>query len=210
MRLAREIHDELGGALTGIKLESAALIRELPGDAKQQLNRVESIMKLADETIQTVRRISTELRPGILDDLGLVAAVEWAVEEFEDRTGTKCLLDVLQDDIVIDRPRATALFRILQETLTNVARHANATQVNVRLAKEDGSLILDVQDDGKGISEEELSAGGSLGILGMRERVLLLGGELAISGAPGKGTAVKVRIPDVTVSGTPPGESSDR
>jgi signal transduction histidine kinase len=209
-RVAREIHDELGQALTAIKLESASLMRELPEGAKQQSNRAASILRLADETIQAVRRISTELRPGILDDLGLVAAVEWAAEEFEDRTGTKCQLDVLQDDLVIDRPRATALFRILQETLTNVARHASATQVNVRLAKEDGCLILDVHDNGKGISEQGLSAGRSLGILGMRERVLLLGGELAISGAPGKGTAVKVRIPDVTVSGTPPGESSDR
>jgi signal transduction histidine kinase len=195
-RLAREIHDELGQALTAIKLESAFLVRELPGDATQQSNRAAAIMKLADETIQGVRRISTELRPGILDDLGLVAAVEWAAEEFEDRTGTKCQLDVLHDDIVIDRPRATALFRILQETLTNVARHANATQVNVRLAKEDGSLILDVRDNGTGIRDEELSAGRSLGILGMRERVLVLGGELAISGAPGKGTAVTVRIPE--------------
>jgi signal transduction histidine kinase len=194
--LAREIHDELGQALTAIKLEAASLLRELPGDAEQQSIRAASIVRLADETIQGVRRISTELRPGILDDLGLVAAVEWAAEEFEDRTGTKCQLDVLQDDIAIDRPRATALFRILQETLTNVARHAHATHVNVRLARENGSLILDVRDNGKGISEEERSAGRSLGILGMRERVLVLGGELAIRGAPGKGTAVTVRIPE--------------
>jgi signal transduction histidine kinase len=109
-------------------------------------------------------------------------------------------LDVLQDDIAIDRPRATALFRILQETLTNVARHAHATLVNVRLARENGSLILDVRDNGKGISEEERSAGRSLGILGMRERVLVLGGELAIRGAPGKGTAVTVRIPEAHVT----------
>jgi PAS domain S-box-containing protein len=193
-RVAREIHDELGQALTGIKLESASLIRELPGNAKQQSSRAESIMKLADETIQTVRRISTELRPGILDDFGLMAAVEWAAEEFQSRTGTNCRLDLSEDDIVIDRERATALFRILQETLTNVARHANATQVNVRLAKEEGSLILEVHDNGKGISKEELVAGRSLGILGMRERALLLGGGLAISGAPGQGTTIEVRI----------------
>jgi PAS domain S-box-containing protein len=193
-RVAREIHDELGQALTGIKLESASLIRELPRDAKQQSNRAELIMKLADETIQTVRRISTELRPGILDDLGLMAAVEWAAEEFQSRTGTACRLDLPEEEIVIDRERATALFRILQETLTNVARHANATQVNVRLAKEKGSLILEVHDNGKGIGKEELSAGRSLGILGMRERALLLGGGLAISGAPGQGTTIVVRI----------------
>jgi len=193
-RVAREIHDELGQALTGIMLESASLIRELPKDAKQQSTRAELIMKLADETIQTVRRISTELRPGILDDLGLMAAVEWAAEEFQSRTGTNCRLDLPEDDIVIDRERATALFRILQETLTNVARHANATQVNVRLAKEKGSLLLEVHDNGKGISKEQLSAGRSLGILGMRERAVLLGGGLAISGAPGQGTTIKVRI----------------
>jgi PAS domain S-box-containing protein len=195
-RVAREIHDELGQALTGIKLESASLLRELPGDAKQQSNRAESILKLADETIQAVRRISTELRPGILDDLGLVAAVEWVAQEFEARTGTKCRLDLPKDDIAVDQELATALFRILQETLTNVARHANATQVNIRLAKEGGVLVLEVHDNGRGISEEELSAGRSLGILGMRERVLLLGGELTIKGVPGKSTTVRVRIPE--------------
>ena len=109
---------------------------------------------------------------------------------------TKCRLDLPEDDIAIDRDHATALFRILQETLTNVARHANATQVNVRLAKEEGTLILEVHDNGKGINKEQLSAGRSLGILGMRERALLLGGGLAISGAPGEGTTIKVRIPE--------------
>jgi PAS domain S-box-containing protein len=195
-RVAREIHDELGQALTGIKFESASLIRELPEDAKQQSNRAESIAKLADETIQAVRRISTELRPEILDELGLVAAVEWAAQEFEARAGTNCRLDLPKDDIVIDQERATALFRILQETLTNVKRHANATQVNVRLAKEGGSLTLEVHDNGKGINEEELSAGRSLGILGMRERSLLLGGEFTITGGLGEGTTVRVRIPE--------------
>jgi two-component system sensor histidine kinase UhpB len=193
-RLARQFHDELGQALTGIVLESASLIRELPEGAKQQSNRAESIMKLADETIQTVRRISTELRPGILDDLGLRAAVEWAVKEFQSRTGTNCRLDLPEDDIVIDQEPATALFRILQEALTNVARHANATQVNVRLAKEEGTLILEVHDNGKGINSQELSAGRSLGILGMRERALILGGGFAISGALGQGTTIEVRI----------------
>lgn len=194
-RVAREVHDELGQALTAIKLESASLLRELPRDARQQSNRAESVVKLAEETIQAVRRISSELRPGILDDLGLVAAVEWATQEFEHRTGTKCRLNLLQEDIEIGRERATALFRILQETLTNVARHAHATQVDVELANEHGSLILEVHDNGKGISQEQRSSGKSLGILGMRERVLLLGGQLAISGAPGQGTTVNVRIP---------------
>jgi two-component system sensor histidine kinase UhpB len=188
-RVARDIHDQLGQALTAIKIDLNALIHE-------QKPPSESLFRLIDQTIQSVRRISTELRPGILDDLGLMPAVEWAAAEFESRTGTKCRLDLPQDDIVIDRELATALFRILQETFTNVARHANATRVDVRLAKDDDSLTLEVHDNGKGISDEELSADSSLGILGMRERALLLGGELAISGAPGEGTTIRVRIPE--------------
>jgi len=194
-RVARQIHDELGQALTAIKLESASLIRELPGEAKQRSNRAESIAKLADETIQAVRRISAELRPGILDDLGLAPAVEWVAEEFQTRTGTKVQITLPAVDLAIDREHATALFRILQEILTNVARHANATQVNVRLVKEESVLILEVHDNGKGVSTEDLSSRRSLGILGMRERALLLGGELAISGSPAFGTTVTVRIP---------------
>jgi PAS domain S-box-containing protein len=194
-RVAREIHDELGQALTAIKLELACLIGDLPTD-QQQSTRTHSVFKLVDETIHTVRRISSELRPGMLDDLGLVAAIEWASEEFEARTGTKCRLDLPEDDIVTDQERATALFRIFQETLTNVARHANATTINVRLTKGNGDLLLEVQDNGKGVSLQDLSAGKSMGIVGMRERALLLGGELIITGAPGEGTTVRVRIPE--------------
>jgi signal transduction histidine kinase len=198
-RAAREIHDELGQVLTAIKLEFTALLQELPGDQEPVSQRSQSILKLLDEAIQSIRRIATELRPGILDDLGLAAAVEWVAEEFQSRTGTKVHVSLPGTDIAIDRERATALFRILQETLTNVARHANATEVSVRLAQEDGMLILEVRDNGKGIREEELSANNSLGILGMRERAVLLGGELIISGVPGLGTTVRVQIPE-----TPP------
>jgi signal transduction histidine kinase len=191
--VAREIHDELGQALTAIKIDLSSLMRDLPAGKKQGS---ESVLNLIDQTIQSVRRISTELRPGILDDLGLVAAVEWAGEEFETRTRTKCQLDLPPEDIFIDPERATALFRILQETLTNVARHASATQVNIRLTREEGGLTLEIRDNGKGVSEKRLSAGKSLGILGMRERALLLGGQLFVRGAPGQGTVVSVRIPD--------------
>jgi signal transduction histidine kinase len=169
------------------------VIRELP---KEKKGRGESILGLVDQTIQSVRKIASELRPAVLDALGLVAAVEWAAEEFEGRTGIKCRLDLPQEDLVIDQERATALFRICQETLTNVVRHAGATEVRVRLAKEEGSLTLRIRDNGKGIDAEQLSSSRSLGILGMRERALLLGGELDISGAPGKGTTVRVRIPE--------------
>jgi len=191
-RVAREIHDELGQALTVIKIDLSTLINKLVRDKKQAFA---PILKEVDETVELVRKISAELRPAILDALGLVAAIEWAVEEFASRNGVKCRLDVPQDEIGIDPERATAVFRILQETLTNVARHAGATEVHVKLAKEGGSLILDIQDNGKGITEEQVSAGGSLGILGMRERASLLGGELTIQGAPRKGTTVKVRLP---------------
>lgn len=194
-RVAREIHDQLGQALTAIKMDLISLVQETPAGQKQRLKRTSSMLNLIDETIQSVRRISTELRPGILDDLGLVATVEWAGEEFETRTGTVCRLDLPEDDVAIDPETATALFRIFQETLTNVARHADASEVEVRLVQEDGDLTLEVHDNGKGITEGKLSDRESLGILGMRERALLLGGELAITGAPGKGTTVKVRIP---------------
>ncbi len=194
-KVAREIHDELGQALTAIKIDLASLIRESSAGQQQQWKRTDSILELVDRTIQSVRRIATELRPGILDDLGLVAAVEWAAEEFEARTGTKCRLDLPEDDIDIDQKRATAMFRIFQETLTNVARHANASEVGVRLAKANGDLTLEVHDNGRGISEEQLSAVRSLGILGMRERAALLGGELTLIGAPEKGTTVRVWIP---------------
>jgi signal transduction histidine kinase len=153
-------------------------------------------LKFLDEAIQSVRRIATDLRPGVLDDLGLVAAVEWAAEEFQARTGIQCHVSLPDVDIAMDPERATALFRIFQETLTNVARHANATQVNVKLVQ-NCDLSLEVRDNGKGMPEKQLSAGQSLGILGMRERALLLGGELTISGGPGKGTIVKVRIPNI-------------
>jgi signal transduction histidine kinase len=180
--------------LTAIKIDLSSLCHDMPAEKKHQS---ESVMKLADETIRSVRRISTELRPAVLDTLGPLAAVEWAAEEFEARTGTRCRLDLPDDDVVIDQDGATALFRIFQETLTNVARHAGATEVNVRLAKENGDLTLEVHDNGKGVNEEQLSAGSSLGILGMRERALLLGGELTITGGPGEGTTVRVRIPEI-------------
>ena len=194
-RVAREVHDELGQALTAIKLEFTALLRDLRAVEGPVSQRSQSILKLLDEAIQSIRRIATELRPGILDDIGLVAAVEWAAEEFQARTGIKCHLNQPDADIGMDTETATALFRIVQETLTNVARHANSTEVNIRLADEHGQLILEVRDNGRGISEEQLSGNRSLGILGMRERVLLIGGELTISGSPGQGTIVRVRIP---------------
>jgi signal transduction histidine kinase len=194
-RVAREIHDELGQALTSIKLDLASVMHDLEAHQKPQPSRVESALEAIDQTIQSMRRIATELRPAVLDALGLVAAIEWAAEEFGSRTGTKCRLELPADEIAIDHEAATALFRIFQETLTNVARHAGATEVDVRLVQENGSLLLEVRDNGRGIAEQQLSSSASLGIVGMRERALLLGGKLTISGQPGTGTTVTVTIP---------------
>jgi PAS domain S-box-containing protein len=191
-RLARELHDQLGQSLTAIRIDLAALKTTPARD--QQLQRIDAIMGLVDETIRSVRRIATELRPGVLDDLGLVAAVEWAAEEFQARTGIRCQVSMPETNPAIDAERATALFRIFQETLTNIARHAGATRVTIGLSQEDGHLSLEVRDNGRGIGEDQLSASGSLGILGMRERALLLGGEFFI-GNPGSGTTVRVRMP---------------
>jgi len=196
-RVAREIHDQLGQALTAIKLDLSSLVRGLPASHSPVLEKGIPLLRLVDETIQSVRRISAELRPGMLDDLGLAATVEWAAEEFATRTGTKCHLDLAAEQIAIDSETATAVFRIFQETLTNVARHANASEVSVRLAQEDGDLTLEVHDNGRGIGQDELAKASSLGILGMRERALLLGGTLTITGEPGKGTTVRIQIPEI-------------
>jgi signal transduction histidine kinase len=194
-RVSREIHDQLGQVLTAIKIDVSSLIRGFPEKERKELNRVPSILNSVDGAIQTVRRIATELRPGMLDDLGLVATIEWAGEEFGARTGTKCLLELPTDDLVVDQDKATAIFRIFQEMLTNIARHAEANEVRARLAAEGGNVTLEVRDNGKGIPKEKLRKGGSLGILGMRERATLLGGDLTITSSPGQGTAVIVRIP---------------
>jgi len=195
-RVAREIHDELGQALTAIKIDLTALLPTAAVDPGSNLQRGQTVFKLLDEAIHSVRRIATDLRPGVLDDLGLVAAIEWAVEEFQTRTGIESLVSLPDADLALDALSATALFRILQEALTNVARHAQATRVTVRLAQEHGDLSLEVRDNGRGIQEEQLAGGRSLGILGMRERAILLEGEFSIGGTPENGTRVRVRIPD--------------
>jgi len=187
------LHDRLGQALTAIRIDLAAVKVLAAGDPVSA--KIASIVRLVDETIHAVRRISTELRPGILDDLGLVAALEWAAEDFQARTGVPCQVSLPAADPALDPDRATAFFRIFQETMTNIARHAGATQVRIRVSQEPGHLLLEVRDNGRGIGQEQLTASTSLGILGMRERALLLGGEFTIAGDPGGGTIVHVRIP---------------
>jgi signal transduction histidine kinase len=194
-RIAREVHDELGQALTGLKLDMSWLAARLARNARPVQDKVKTMVDHIDETIQTVRRIATELRPGILDSLGLVAALEWQANEFQSRTGIPCHVVAAVDDSQLQQQFATVFFRIYQETLTNIIRHARATRVDVRLAEDSGALVLTVQDNGRGISEEEIANTRSIGLVGMRERAMLIGGEITLQGAPGKGTTMTLRVP---------------
>jgi len=193
--VAREIHDELGQALTAIKMDLSWLEKKTPEEQSLLLKKTRSMGKLVDSTIQTVQRISSELRPGLLDDVGLLAAIEWQAEEFQKRTGIACELSVLSEDISLSQERSTAAFRIFQETLTNIARHAEATKVTVRLIKKGASLELKVKDNGKGITEEKISDPKSLGLLGIQERIHFLEGNITIKGIHNKGTTVTVTMP---------------
>jgi len=193
--LARDIHDDLGQALTALKMDLSLLSKKFPKDQKPLLDRTQAISKLMDTSIETVKRISTELRPGVLDDLGLTAAIEWQAEEFEHRTGITCEVTSDPRDIILDRDRSTAIFRIFQESLTNVARHAQATRVTASLKEKAGTLELKVRDNGRGITKEQISDPKSFGIIGMRERVYAWEGQVTVKSAPGQGTTVAVRIP---------------
>ena len=194
-RIAREIHDELGQALTGLKFELSRLAQRLRGHPGGVSDQATALGAVVDETIHNVRRISSELRPAILDDLGLVDALEWHAEEFEKRTGIKCAVKAPRRPIEAGPDLGIALFRICQEALTNVARHARATAVRIVLARNRGHVVLEVHDNGAGIPPAVLTNAKSLGLLGMRERTRAFNGELLIRGAPGEGTAVRVKIP---------------
>ncbi len=193
--IAREVHDELGQSLTALKIELSLLAKRLPPGQQKLAEKTESMAALIESTIQSVKRISTELRPGVLDHLGLTAALEWQAGEFEKRTGIACEVLCEPAEIPVDRDRSTTMFRIFQETLTNVARHAKASKVDVLLKREDGELVLLVQDDGSGITREQSSDTRSLGLIGMRERVHYWGGSMEIRGETGRGTTVEARIP---------------
>lgn len=199
-RIAREIHDELGGVLTGLKwdLEKIDNTLDKAGDDSslpEVRQRISSMTTLIEATINTVRRIASELRPGLLDDLGLVAAIEWQIEQFQCRSGLTCHWTNETHEIELSRERATAVFRILQEILTNVLRHARAANLYVKLSLSRDCLELEVKDDGVGITESQRMNTQSLGLLGMKERALLVGGEVHISGKPDAGTTVVVRVP---------------
>jgi signal transduction histidine kinase len=191
--IAREIHDELGQVLTGIKMEVGWLAKRLK--EPELLEKTDSMSKLIDSTVQTVRKIATGLRPEMLDDMGLVAAIGWQAKDFQKRTGIRCRVKLPPETTKLDIDVATTAFRIFQEILTNVARHSRATRVDIDLGVTDEQVGLEVHDNGVGIAESDLHGRKSLGLLGMHERALLFGGEVSITGSPGHGTRVAVTIP---------------
>ena len=199
-RIAREVHDELGQAMTSLKLDLSWMARRLSipetADSRGQLlERIQGTMRELEVTIQTVRAIATALRPSVLDELGLASALDWQTRDFEKRTGIRCKWSMPQVPIPIGPDQATAIFRIYQEILTNVARHAQASHTRIHLRISADWLVLEVCDNGRGISESSLANRNSLGLLGMRERAAQWGGDISILGAEGMGTTVRVRLP---------------
>jgi signal transduction histidine kinase len=194
-RISREMHDELGQQLSLLQLECGVIEDHLRSDQGDLRAKTQSMTNLIDSLIGSVQRISADLRPSLLDNLGIGAAVEWFAKQFEKRVGIECQITVDPPDVKLDQDRSTALFRIFQEALTNVVRHARATTIGVHLIRRERGIVLKVRDNGIGISPGRLADANSLGIMGMRERVHPWGGGVEITGEAGKGTDVTVTIP---------------
>ena len=194
-RVAREIHDELGQSLTGLKMDLSWLSGRIPRTWTAVMERVRAMIVLVESTINFVRGLATSLRPAILDDLGLKAAIEWQIQGFAARTGCRYRLDLTSVDIGVDNNRDTTIFRIFQEALTNIARHAKAGLVEIALHRADARLVLTVSDNGTGIPQKKLTDNQSLGLIGMRERASAMGGEVQIETANGQGTRIILTIP---------------
>jgi signal transduction histidine kinase len=193
-RIARQLHDELGQALTMLKMNSTWVLSRLTDAPVGVVERLRSSVHVADEMIRNVRTLATDLRPGILD-LGIAAAIEWQAAEFQKRTEIQCTVDLYEADGLIESNIATELFRIFQEAMTNVIRHAQATHVNIALKCDGVHLLLEILDNGKGISALDIANRNTLGLLGMRERASLIGGSFSITGSPRAGTTLSVSVP---------------
>jgi two-component system sensor histidine kinase UhpB len=193
--IAREIHDELGQVLTVLKIQVTLLSNKLRDDQQDIKTKINDLSKVIDDTVETVQRISSKLRPGILDELGLFPAIEWQSQEFQKVTGIIFSLSLPSHEIQLDKEKSTALFRIFQEAITNIIRHASATTIQISLYSGSDLLIMEIKDNGTGITLAQIRNPKSLGIIGMKERALAVGGEVYIDGIPNKGTIVKVEIP---------------
>jgi len=201
--ISREIHDELGQSLTALNIDLTWLGNQLAVDNRSLLDKISSMSKRIDNNIQAVKEISTELRPKVLDDLGLTAAIEWQSQRFQERTGIPCKVTLDPENIALEQDLSTNIFRIFQETLTNVTRHANATMVKVSLVEEADRMVLEVIDDGRGIRKEEITSPHAIGLLGMRERVYPWNGEITFRGKKGRGTTVTIAIPHERLENRP-------
>jgi PAS domain S-box-containing protein len=194
-RIARELHDELGQALTALKMDVAAIVGELQPDQVTSINRANDMARLLESTVASVRRIATQLRPLMLDDLGLLPTIGWLVNDFSKRTGIAVALSLPDPETDIDPQLSTVIFRVLQESLTNVARHADATQVKITLTCSSAEIRLSVSDNGRGFDGSEVRSAKTFGLLGMRERAGMTGGMLTVDSAPGSGTSIDMVIP---------------
>ncbi len=194
-RIAREIHDELGQQLTGLKMEISWLNKKIKPENIEVSNKLKDALFLIDDTVKNVRRIATQLRPSMLDDLGLVSAMEWQSDEFQKRFNIKSDIATNLGNAKINAEKSTAIFRIFQESLTNVLRHSKATAVNTLLTIEDDLLVMSITDNGIGFNEKEINKKKSLGILGMKERTIMLGGSYQISSKENEGVMVLVKLP---------------
>lgn len=193
--IAREIHDELGQQLTGIKIDTNRLKKSIPDNDTATHEQLQKILSYLDETVKTVRRISSDLQPGVLDELGLVAALEWQCSEFEKRTGTSCRFQSQVNELPLSKSTATGIFRVYQETLTNITRHAKATQVFTQLKQNSKEIILTTHDNGVGFTMPEAKNKKTLGLINMKERAQILGGQLQIETEKGKGTTIILTVP---------------
>jgi signal transduction histidine kinase len=193
-RIAREVHDELAQILSTLKLELSLLDKKMVGDKAPLRGDTKMMLGLINNTIQTVKRIAMDLRPPILDDLGLHEAIQWQGREFEKRTGIHFKFEVCFGYVELDIERSTAIFRIFQEALTNVLRHAKAKNINVRMQEKDAIVTVQIKDDGIGINPDQISDFKSLGLLGMRERARAWKGDVNIEGTHNQGTIVTINI----------------
>ncbi len=194
-RVARELHDDLAQSLTALKMDLTRCSADLRDGETQLRPRLEAMQAMVDETVKATRRISADLRPLMLDDLGLVPAAEWLIQNFTQRTGIPCEFSVDPPELDLQDPHATAVFRILQESLTNAAKHAQAARVDVSVSADEAEIILRVRDDGRGFDTGQPRKPNSFGLAGLRERASLLGGDISVESAAGRGTLVEVRIP---------------
>lgn len=193
--ISREIHDELGQQLTALKMDIDWIMHKQDTAAKEVVAKLRDMLQMSDNVINTIRRISSDLRPSIIDDLGLIAALEWKCNDFEEKMGISCKFVSNIKERKFDANFEINAYRILQETLTNVGRHSKAKSVTVFVNENDNELFLEISDDGKGISVENIQNGKTLGIIGMKERAALLGGNLTIEGSKNAGTRTKLTLP---------------